>query len=121
MTPALGLARKSVLRFALEWAARWLPTFTLWPRRKMSAVMGHKQSREVRLTSALRPIADICRGSGPKRGAYFCLGDPELTKYAHAHKDIIDRFGRFPHRNAILGPHRPWRKWNSSKGQGNSF
>jgi uncharacterized protein (DUF924 family) len=31
------------------------------------------------------------------------LGDPELTKYAQAHKDIIDRFGRFPHRNAILG------------------
>jgi uncharacterized protein (DUF924 family) len=31
------------------------------------------------------------------------LGDPELTKYALAHKDIIDRFGRFPHRNAILG------------------
>ena len=31
------------------------------------------------------------------------LGDPELTKYAQSHKDIIDRFGRFPHRNAILG------------------
>ena len=24
-------------------------------------------------------------------------------KFAHAHKDIIDRFGRYPHRNAILG------------------
>ncbi len=31
------------------------------------------------------------------------LGDPELTKWAQAHKDIIDRFGRFPHRNAVLG------------------
>jgi uncharacterized protein (DUF924 family) len=31
------------------------------------------------------------------------LGDSELTKWAQAHKDIIDRFGRFPHRNAILG------------------
>jgi uncharacterized protein (DUF924 family) len=31
------------------------------------------------------------------------LGDPELTKWAQAHKDIIDRFGRFPHRNAALG------------------
>jgi uncharacterized protein (DUF924 family) len=31
------------------------------------------------------------------------LGDPELTKFAQAHKNIIDRFGRFPHRNAILG------------------
>ncbi len=31
------------------------------------------------------------------------LEDAELTKYAIAHKAIIDRFGRFPHRNAILG------------------
>ncbi|HEX4893936.1 MAG TPA: DUF924 family protein [Hyphomicrobiaceae bacterium] len=31
------------------------------------------------------------------------LGDPELTRYAIAHQTIIDRFGRFPHRNAILG------------------
>jgi len=31
------------------------------------------------------------------------LQDEELDSYAVAHKDIIDRFGRFPHRNAILG------------------
>jgi uncharacterized protein (DUF924 family) len=31
------------------------------------------------------------------------LGDPELTRYAEAHRHIIQRFGRFPHRNAILG------------------
>ena len=31
------------------------------------------------------------------------LGDAELDKYAVAHKVIIDRFGRFPHRNAALG------------------
>jgi uncharacterized protein (DUF924 family) len=31
------------------------------------------------------------------------LGDPEMTEYAIAHQVIIDRFGRFPHRNAILG------------------
>lgn len=30
------------------------------------------------------------------------LGDPELSKWAVAHKVIIDRFGRFPHRNKIL-------------------
>lgn len=33
------------------------------------------------------------------------LGDESLTCYALAHKSIIDRFGRFPHRNAILGRH----------------
>src|SRR5262245_12129522 len=31
------------------------------------------------------------------------LDDPELLRYAQAHKEIIDRFGRFPHRNAVLG------------------
>jgi uncharacterized protein (DUF924 family) len=31
------------------------------------------------------------------------LDDPELDKYALAHKVIIDRFGRFPHRNVALG------------------
>jgi uncharacterized protein (DUF924 family) len=31
------------------------------------------------------------------------LGDPELQKWAEAHRAIVDRFGRFPHRNAILG------------------
>ena len=37
------------------------------------------------------------------RHRYSGLGDPELTKWAEAHKAIVDRFGRFPHRNAILG------------------
>jgi uncharacterized protein (DUF924 family) len=31
------------------------------------------------------------------------LGDDGLARYAAAHKEIIDRFGRFPHRNAALG------------------
>lgn len=31
------------------------------------------------------------------------LGDPEATRYAQAHRAIIARFGRFPHRNAVLG------------------
>jgi uncharacterized protein (DUF924 family) len=30
-------------------------------------------------------------------------GDAELLKYAEAHKRIVDRFGRFPHRNDVLG------------------
>lgn len=31
------------------------------------------------------------------------LGDARLTDYAIAHERIIRRFGRFPHRNAMLG------------------
>jgi uncharacterized protein (DUF924 family) len=31
------------------------------------------------------------------------LGDDRLLDYAHRHLNVIERFGRFPHRNAILG------------------
>ena len=34
---------------------------------------------------------------------FTALGDPELLRYAKLHHDVIERFGRFPHRNAILG------------------
>jgi uncharacterized protein (DUF924 family) len=35
--------------------------------------------------------------------ALFATLGPEALRWAEAHKVIIDRFGRFPHRNAILG------------------
>ena len=31
------------------------------------------------------------------------LADPDRMKYADRHREIIERFGRFPHRNAALG------------------
>jgi len=31
------------------------------------------------------------------------LGDKGALGYARRHKEVIDRFGRFPHRNAVLG------------------
>jgi uncharacterized protein (DUF924 family) len=31
------------------------------------------------------------------------LGREDWTRYAEAHKSVIDRFGRYPHRNAALG------------------
>jgi uncharacterized protein (DUF924 family) len=34
---------------------------------------------------------------------FTVLGDDYLLGYATKHHDIIERFGRFPHRNAILG------------------
>jgi uncharacterized protein (DUF924 family) len=33
------------------------------------------------------------------------LGDPDTFKYARHHAGIVRRFGRFPHRNALLGRH----------------
>ena len=34
---------------------------------------------------------------------FTALGDPEMLRYARLHHDVIERFGRFPHRNAALG------------------
>ncbi len=34
---------------------------------------------------------------------FTALGDPELLAYAERHRVIVERFGRFPHRNAVLG------------------
>lgn len=34
---------------------------------------------------------------------FAAMGDEELLGYAVKHRDIIARFGRFPHRNAALG------------------
>jgi uncharacterized protein (DUF924 family) len=34
---------------------------------------------------------------------YTSLGDENMLHYAKLHHDVVRRFGRFPHRNAILG------------------
>jgi uncharacterized protein (DUF924 family) len=40
-----------------------------------------------------------------ERSVALCraTGDAELVKWAELHADVIRRFGRFPHRNALLG------------------
>jgi uncharacterized protein (DUF924 family) len=40
-----------------------------------------------------------------ERSVTLCkaTGDADLLKWAEIHADIIRRFGRFPHRNAVLG------------------
>lgn len=34
---------------------------------------------------------------------YEAFGEPEQLKFAETHRDIIVKFGRFPHRNRVLG------------------
>jgi len=36
-------------------------------------------------------------------GLFTALGDEEQLRFAKLHHDVIERFGRFPHRNAIFG------------------
>jgi uncharacterized protein (DUF924 family) len=31
------------------------------------------------------------------------MGDAEFLRFARLHRDVIARFGRFPHRNPVLG------------------
>lgn len=38
-----------------------------------------------------------------EEGVRLMAGDAEQVKWAILHRDIIQRFGRFPHRNAALG------------------
>jgi uncharacterized protein (DUF924 family) len=47
-------------------------------------------------------------------GLFTALGDDEQLSFAKKHHDVIERFGRFPHRNAILG--RPTRSEEAAAG-----
>jgi uncharacterized protein (DUF924 family) len=38
-------------------------------------------------------------------GLTHAMQNAHYLKYAHTHHDVIRRFGRFPHRNAVLGRH----------------
>ena len=38
-------------------------------------------------------------------GLFTALGNPLNLDYAIRHQEVIERFGRFPHRNATLGRH----------------
>jgi uncharacterized protein (DUF924 family) len=49
------------------------------------------------------------------------LGDEEYTRYAQAHRDVIARFGRFPHRNAVLGRTPTLEELTFLKQPGSSF
>ena len=44
-------------------------------------------------------LADQERATGLMR----TLGDADLVRWAELHADVIRRFGRFPHRNSMLG------------------
>lgn len=46
---------------------------------------------------------------------YRALGDAEALEFADKHKQIIDRFGRFPHRNAVLGRETTDEEWEFLK------
>ena len=48
-------------------------------------------------------------------------GAPDVTSYAVGHKEIVERFGRFPHRNEILGRQTTPEEAEFLKGPNSSF
>lgn len=58
----------------------------------------HAEDRELQARSvALFTALAAAPGAEPK--AFF----DNTLDYTHRHQDVIERFGRFPHRNAVLG------------------
>ena len=49
------------------------------------------------------------------------LGNEGWTHFARMHKELIDRFGRFPHRNAVLDRQSTAEEIEAMKGPGGSF
>ncbi len=53
-----------------------------------------------RSVAAFQALADQAGDAGGEGVREFLAG---TLDYAHRHRDVIVRYGRFPHRNAILG------------------
>jgi uncharacterized protein (DUF924 family) len=65
---------------------------------------GHHLAFEPDLRNfVLLPFEHSERIEDQDRYMELALGDTELEKWGRIHRDIIVRFGRFPHRNAALG------------------
>lgn len=49
------------------------------------------------------------------------LGSPNFIKFAKLHRDIIEQYGRYPHRNAILGRESTAKELEFLATEGSSF
>jgi uncharacterized protein (DUF924 family) len=87
------------LKLATEGLERKM-TRDLFPVEKVFFYMPleHAENREAQARS-VRLFSDLVEDVEPQMKSAM----REFLRYAEAHKKIIDRFGRFPHRNKILG------------------
>lgn len=60
----------------------------------------HSEDRELHQTSV--SLYEALHQSAPAELAAACKS---FCEFAHRHKVVIDRFGRYPHRNSVLGRH----------------
>lgn len=81
-----GLAiREDLLLFPIERAFFYMP------------LMHSEEINDQTLSCAY--FSELCQEAPPQLEAHF----RSFLKYANAHKKVIERFGRFPHRNTFLG------------------
>ncbi|MEL6374279.1 MAG: DUF924 family protein [Pseudomonadota bacterium] len=88
-TPAMFATDDDALRLAQISVARGYDT-ALTPEERQFLFMPYMHSEDAGVQAA---AIDLFRS----------IGKADVDMFALRHKEIIDRFGRFPHRNAILG------------------
>lgn len=73
--------------------------------RKAIALGDHVASPKERCLFLFLPFehSEAIADQGMCRSLFETLGDPHLIDFADRHRVIVERFGRFPHRNAVLG------------------
>ncbi len=81
--------------------------------------MMHAESSEVQEMSVMRysGLVDRARADSPDNAGFLSYS----LEYAKKHKAIIDRFGRYPHRNSILGRESSTAEVEFLKGPDSSF
>ena len=85
-------------------------TWSTDPQALAAAERALAKGFDTRVEAALRPFVYLPFEHAEDRKAqersvklFAILGVEEQTKWARHHQEIIARFGRFPHRNAVLG------------------
>ena len=104
---AIALARKSAGSGRLE---------GLWPAERLFVLMPYQHSEDLEVQDEGVRLFLEFSGQAPAEHAEFAAG---THKYAVIHRDIIARFGRFPHRNAALGrePTEEETRWLAEGGE----
>ena len=94
-------AMRSAARRACMQPTRWRAAIAI-ARDRRRPRSGRGAGAAAVLLSTVRPLREPGRSGSRGRARRGRLGEPALSTPS-GHRDIIRRFGRFPHRNPILG------------------
>lgn len=106
---ALALAQRLVSEGNLE---------AMWPCERMFVLMPYQHSEDLAVQRESVRLFQQLADSAPEGEDEFLQG---TVKYAQLHLDIVERFGRFPHRNKALGRETTEEEAAWLKGGGETF